>query len=66
MTDRNEFSQEIHNQYRKTTQALVNTYCQCRNNHPYEEFPKLAQAIRAHQVLVEFWATMCQKLGGQK
>lgn len=52
ITMENQFARELYNEYKWTADALVNTYCQLKNERPYTEFPRLGQMIWKYHTLM--------------
>jgi len=58
-------SKEIYMEYQKVIDRLINTYCQLKNNHPYDNFPLLTNKIWQYQALGFVWFELHKKLNGQ-
>lgn len=41
--------------YKKQYDGLVNTYCQCKQNHPFEVYTQLSKAIWRVSRVMEVW-----------
>ena len=55
MNETNQDAKNLFQFYKKQYDALVNTYCQLKKNHPFETLPKLGRAIWRVSRLMEVW-----------
>jgi len=55
MNGENQTAKDLFQFYKKQYDALVNTYCQVKKNHPFEQYPKLARAIWRVSRIMETW-----------
>jgi hypothetical protein len=60
-----EYADEIAEEYKTKFSQLVNTYCQLKDSHQFNEFPKVSSAIWRVQALAEGWEAIACRLARQ-
>lgn len=61
METSNKLAKEWFQHYKKVSSDLINTYCQARDNNPFDTFPEIAKAIWRTNVCLELWRMIAMK-----
>ena len=62
----NKSAEELYQEYRKTLNELVNTYCQCRDSHPYDQYPELVKSIELVNDCIDIWRGVARSIAARK
>lgn len=66
MSEENLTAKQLFQGYQKHLDSLINTYCQIRQNHPFDKYPELTKAIWRVSRCAEAWYWTAINLERQK